>query len=88
VLTVVFCDVLEYEGPVQLHVTGMVLLVFADKVSALPVQTGLLDPAVGIDGVSFIIIVVVAAAEVQPLSVTVTLYIPDSKTVALGIEGF
>ena len=66
----------------------MVLVVFADKVRALPVQTGLLDPAVGVDGVSFMITVVVPAAEVQPFKVTVTLYVPEFNTVALAIEGF
>ena len=50
-LTIGFCWVLVKEaGPLQLHVTGVVL-VDAVNVKALPVQTGVLDDAVGVTGV-------------------------------------
>ena len=38
-------------GPDQLQVTGMVLVVDADNVNALPVQTGVLEEGVGVSGV-------------------------------------
>ena len=38
-------------GPDQLHVTGILLVVDAANVNALPVQTGVLDVAVGVAGV-------------------------------------
>jgi hypothetical protein len=51
VLTCGICWVLVKEaGPLQLHVTGVVL-VDAVNVKALPVQTGVLDDAVGVAGV-------------------------------------
>ena len=42
-----------------------------------PEQTGLLEDAEGIAGVSFMITVTLAAGEVHPFMVTVTLYIPS-----------
>jgi len=75
-------------GPLQLHVTGTVLVVDALSVNGLPEQTGLLELAIGVAGVSLITTFVVPAAEVQPLIVTVTLYVPVAKTEALAIVGF
>jgi hypothetical protein len=51
----------------------MVLDVEALNVKAFPVQTGLLEDAEGVDGVSFMIAVTPAACEVHPFMVTVTL---------------
>lgn len=75
-------------GPLQLHVTGTVLVVDALSVNGLPEQTGLLELAIGVAGVSLITTFVVPADEVQPLIVTVTLYVPVAKTEALAIVGF
>jgi hypothetical protein len=50
-LTVGFCWVLVKEaGPLQLQVTGVVL-VDAVNVNELPLHTGVLDDAVGVTGV-------------------------------------
>jgi hypothetical protein len=65
----------------------MVLVVEADRVNALPEQTGVFEEGVGVLGVWFTITVVVPAGEVQPLIVTVTLYVPLAAVVAFGIEG-
>jgi len=54
----------------------------------LPAQIGPLLLAVGGVGAALITAIVVAEAEVQPLTVTVTLYVPDATTVAFGIDGF
>jgi hypothetical protein len=75
-------------GPLQLHVTGTMLVVDALSVNGLPEQTGLLELAIGVAGVSLITTFVVPADEVQPLIVTVTLYVPVAKTEALAIVGF
>ena len=88
-LTVGFCREEAYVfGPVQLHVTGMVLVVDALSVNGLPEQTGLLEPATGVTGVSLTTTFVVPADEVHPLIVTVTLYVPVAKVVAPEIDGF
>ena len=42
---------LKLFGPVQLQVTGIVLVVEADSVNALPVQTGVFEDGVGVAGV-------------------------------------
>ena len=42
----------------------------------------------GVVGDRFTTAVVVAAADVQPATVTVTLYVPDAARVAVGIDGF
>jgi len=42
---------LKLFGPVQLQVTGIVLVVEADNVNALPVQTGVFEDGVGVAGV-------------------------------------
>ena len=60
-------------GPDQLQVTGIVLVVEAVRVNALPEQTGVFEEGVGVLGVWFTTTVVVPAGEVQPLIVTVTL---------------
>ena len=64
---------LKLLGPDQLHVTGMVLVVEAVNVSALPEHTGEFDDAVGVAGVSLIITLVVPAGDVHPFCDTVTL---------------
>ena len=38
-------------GPLQLHVTGIMLVVDAVNVSVFPEHTGVLDDAVGVTGV-------------------------------------
>lgn len=42
---------LKLFGPDQLQVTGIMLVVEADNVNALPVQTGVLEDVVGVAGV-------------------------------------
>lgn len=54
----------------------------------MPVHTGELLDAVGVDGVAFTTTAVVPTPEVQPLAVTVTLYVPAIATVALVRLGF
>jgi hypothetical protein len=54
----------------------------------LPVQTGLLLDGAGVDGVAFTTTFVVPAAEVQPFTVIVTLYVPASAVVTLPRVGF
>ncbi len=75
-------------GPVQDHVTGIVLVVLAVRLMSLPVQTGLLDKTTGLVGVSLTATSMPAAAEVQLLIVTVTRYLPDPAVVMLVIVGF
>lgn len=64
---------LKLLGPDQLQVTGMVLVVEADNVSALPEHTGEFDDAVGVAGVWLMITLVVPAGDVHPFCDTVTL---------------
>ena len=73
-------------GPVQLYVAPATVL--AVRLSGDPAQTGLLLPAVGVAGIGFTVTVVVAAADVQPLTVTVTEYVPDAAVVEAAITGF
>jgi len=54
----------------------------------LPAQIGPLLLAVGGVGIALTTAVVVADAEVQPLTVTVTLYVPDADVMAFGTDGF
>ena len=63
-------------GPDQLHDTGIVLVVLAVRVSGFPEQTGELEEADGVAGVSCIVAVTDVAEEVQPLNVAVTLKVP------------
>ena len=53
-----------------------------------PAQIGELLPAVGAAGVAFTTTATVPAAEVQPPTVTVTLYVPAMASVAPGRVGF
>jgi hypothetical protein len=55
---------------------------------AVPVQTGVLLDALGVAGIAFTVAVVVPAALVQPLTVTVTEYVPDMLAVAEVLVGF
>jgi hypothetical protein len=54
-----------------------VLVVDALNESVFPEQTGLLEFAIGVAGVSLMITVALAAGEVHPFMVTVTLYVPS-----------
>ena len=58
------------------------------KLIVLPVQTGVLLDAVGVAGVAFITTAVVPTADVQPVVVTVTEYVPAIAAVAFVTEGF
>ena len=60
-------------GPVQLQLTGMVLVVVAVSVNAVPVHTGVFDPTTGVAGVCSTTALTLPADDVQPLIVTVTL---------------
>jgi hypothetical protein len=63
-------------GPDQLQVTGIVAVVDADNVNALPEQIGVFEEAIGVGGVSLMITLVVPAGDVHPFCDTVTLYVP------------
>jgi hypothetical protein len=73
-------------GPVQLYVAPAI--VEAVSCNVLPAQIGPLLLATGGAGVALTVTLVVAEDEVQPLTVTVTLYVPDADAVAFGIDGF
>jgi hypothetical protein len=73
-------------GPVQLYVTSLTVL--AVRFNVLPARIGPLFPAVGAVGVGLTATAVVPAADGQPFTVTVTLYVPLTADVAFGIEGF
>ena len=62
-------------------------MVDAVKLIVEPVHTGVLLPAVGAAGIAFTTTAVVAVALVQPLTVTVKLYVPDIATVDVGRVG-
>jgi hypothetical protein len=49
---------------------------------------GLLLVTVGVTGVVFTVTSTVAAGDVQPASLTLTLYVPEANTVAFAIVGF
>src|SRR6218665_139653 len=82
-----FCtdDVNEF-GPVHAYVAPDTAAV--DRLMVFPVQTGVLLDAVGVVGVEFPPTAVVPTALVQPLVVTVTLYVPAIAVVALVMLGF
>lgn len=63
------------------------VVVFAVRFNGFPEQTGELLPAMGMTGVSFITGVVVPAADVQPLMVTVTEYVPAAASVTFVMDG-
>jgi hypothetical protein len=82
-----FCDEeVKLLGPVQAYVA--LATVLDVKFSVLPAQMGLLLPAVGAAGVGFTVTETVPLVLVQPLTVTLTEYVPDSAVVAFGMEGF
>ena len=58
------------------------------RLSADPTHTGPLLEAVGVEGVGLTTTVVEPAELVQPLAVTVTLYVPAAANVTLAIVGF
>lgn len=72
-------------GPVHAYVAPE--SVGVDNAMVDPVHTGDVAVAVGIAGVALIITVVVPAAEVQPLVVTVKLYVPPIAAVAEPMLG-
>jgi hypothetical protein len=73
-------------GPVHEYVAPITAGV--ERLIVLPVQTGVLLEAVGMPGVGLTDTDTVPAAEVQPVVVTVTLYVPDIAAVAFVIAGF
>jgi hypothetical protein len=73
-------------GPVHEYVAPATVGVFSWIVA--PSQYGPPFDAVGVAGVAFTTTLVVPAAEVQPLTVTVTEYVPASAVVALERVGF
>ncbi len=82
-----FCtDEVKLLGPVQLYVAPATAAVL--KLMVLPVQTGVLLEGLGVAGLELTVTDVVPAALVDPLTVTVTLYVPAMAVVALEIVGF
>jgi hypothetical protein len=73
-------------GPVHAYVAPATVGVLSEIVA--PSQYGPPFDAVGVAGAGLTTTVVVPAAEVQPLTVTVTEYVPASATVALERVGF
>ena len=73
-------------GPVHEYVAP--LTVGVDSAIVAPSQYGPPLLAVGVAGVGLMTTFVVPAAEVQPLTVIVTEYVPASATVALERVGF
>ena len=72
-------------GPLQLYVTPAT--VFAVRLIALPLQTGVFDEIVGAAGVGLTTTGTLAVADVQPVAVRKRLYVPLMPTVALAIVG-
>ena len=86
-LRVGFCNAeVKPFGPVHAYVAPETVGVVSEIV--LPGQYGPPFDAVGVAGSAFTTTLVVPAAEVQPLTVTVTLYVPASAVVALLRVGF
>ena len=73
-------------GPVHEYVAPLTVAVESEIVA--PSQYGPPFDAVGVAGVAFTTTFVVPAADVQPLTVTVTEYVPASEVVALLRVGF
>lgn len=72
-------------GPVHVYVP----LVADDvRLMASPSHTGEFDPAVGVAGIGFTVTLVVASADTQPFSVTVSEYVPASASVEAVMVGF
>ena len=81
-----FCKVEEKVlGPVHAYVAPATVL--AVRVSVEPAHIGLLLLTVGVVGIGLTVTLVVPALLVQPLTVTVTEYVPDARVVAAAIEG-
>ena len=76
-------------GPVQLYVYGPVPpLGLAVNVCELPAQIVALAGLTVQVGTGLTVAAVEPAAEVQPLEVTVKLYVPVAAVVAFAIDGF
>jgi hypothetical protein len=73
-------------GPVHAYVAPATVGVESEIVP--PEQYGPPFEAVGVAGIGLTTTEVLPAAEVQPLTVTVTEYVPASATVTLGRVGF
>ena len=73
-------------GPVHEYVAPLTVGVESEIVA--PSQYGPPFDAVGVAGVAFTTTLVVPAADVQPLTVIVTEYVPASAVVALLRVGF
>ena len=80
------CAEVKLFGPVQAYVAPATVGVESEIVA--PSQYGPPFEAVGVAGVGFTTTEVVPAAEVQPLTVIVTEYVPASASVALDRVGF
>src|ERR1051325_2034022 len=81
-----FCSVdVKPFGPVQAYVAPATVVAFSCTVS--PAQYGPVFDATGAAGLALTTTFVVPAAEVQPLTVTVTEYGPASATAALNRVG-
>jgi hypothetical protein len=82
-----FCAVEEkLFGPDQLYVAPLIELAVKNKVSLA--QIGPLEFAVGVAGAEFTATATVPEGLVQPLTVTVTEYVPAFAAVTFDIEGF
>jgi len=82
-----FCsDEVKLFGPLHEYVAP--LTVGVDSEIVAPAQYGPVFDAVGVEGIGFTTTLVVPAAEVQPLTVTVTEYVPPFAVVELAIVGF
>ena len=73
-------------GPVHEYVAPATAAV--ERLIVLPEQTGELLEGAGVAGVLFTTTAVVPTADVQPVVVTVTLYVPAMAVVAFVITGF
>src|SRR5437667_11017922 len=81
------CDEVKPFGPVHAYVAPATVGVESEI--ALPSQNGPPLPAVGVAGIAVLTTTfVVPAAEVQPLTVTVTEYVPASAAAAVARVGF
>ena len=80
------CDEVKPFGPVHAYVAPLTVGVESEIVA--PAQYGPPFVALGVNGVALMTTFVLPAAEVQPLTVTVTEYVPASAVVAFGRVGF
>src|SRR5213083_2526894 len=80
------CEDVKPFGPVHEYVAPLTVGVESEIIA--PSQYGPLLPAVGVAGAGLMTTLVVPAAEVQPLTVTVTEYVPAFAVVALARVGF